>query len=78
MYDRENRFFAEDFEELFDSDSDFQDQFEITAIPLEAGVTFNFAGSNDLEMGMSTAEYLSNLTRVRDTARAAGMAEVAP
>ena len=36
---------AEDFEQLFDSDSEFEDQFEITAIPLEAGVTFNFGGS---------------------------------
>ena len=36
---------AEDFEELLDSDSEFQDQFEITAIPLEAGVVFNFAGN---------------------------------
>ncbi|HEV2845259.1 MAG TPA: outer membrane beta-barrel protein [Thermoanaerobaculia bacterium] len=36
---------AEDFEQLFDSDSEFEDQFEITAIPVEAGVTFNFAGN---------------------------------
>jgi lysophospholipase L1-like esterase len=31
------------------------------------------AGSNDLEMGMSTADYLSHLTQLRDTARAAGI-----
>jgi hypothetical protein len=37
---------AEDFEQLLDSDSEFQDQFEITAIPLEAGVTFSFGGSD--------------------------------
>ena len=31
------------------------------------------AGSNDLSMGTSTASYLSRLTQVRDTARAAGI-----